>query len=127
MLFFVKYELINFRSPNQYTISIDLLSIRISIRISKQSKHKDQQAKGLRESALSCIKKYALCCTIDYWYGHSEGRGGEKSRGNYTNKGYKFRISKCYQCLLSSLHRQQSPDNRKILLDCTQINVKKPF
>ena len=33
MLFFVKYALINFRSPNQYTISIDLLSIRISIRI----------------------------------------------------------------------------------------------
>ena len=33
MLFFVKYALINFRSPNQYTISIDLLSIRISIKI----------------------------------------------------------------------------------------------
>ena len=64
---FVKYALINFRSPNQYTISIDLLTIRISIRItsiriSKQSKHRDQQAKGQRESALSCIKKYALCC-----------------------------------------------------------------
>ena len=29
MLFIVKYALINFRSPNQYTISIDLLSIRI--------------------------------------------------------------------------------------------------
>ena len=48
---FVKYALINFRSPNQYTLSIDLLSIRISIRIisiriSKQSKHGDQQAKG---------------------------------------------------------------------------------
>ena len=49
---FVKYALINFRSRNQYTISIDLLSIRISIRIiriiriSKQSKHRDQQAKG---------------------------------------------------------------------------------
>ena len=47
----VKKALINFRSPNQYTISIDLLSIRISnriisIRTSKQSKHKDQQAKG---------------------------------------------------------------------------------
>ena len=49
MLFFVKYVLLNFRSPNQYTISIDLLSIRISIRIIsiwiiKQSKHRDQQA-----------------------------------------------------------------------------------
>ena len=48
---FVKYALSNFRSPNQYTISIDLLSIRISIRIisiriSKQSKHRDEQAKG---------------------------------------------------------------------------------
>ena len=48
---FVKYSLINIRSPNQYTISIDLLSFRISIRIisiriSKQSKHRDQQAKG---------------------------------------------------------------------------------
>ena len=69
MLFFVKYALINFRSPNQYTITIDLLSIRISIRItsiriSKQSKHRDQQAKGQRESALSCIKKYALCCNV---------------------------------------------------------------
>ena len=67
MLFFVKYALINFRSSNQFTISIDLISIRISIRIisiriSKQSKHRDQQAKGYRESALSCIKKYALCC-----------------------------------------------------------------
>ena len=28
-----KYALINFRSPDQFTISIDLLSIRISIRI----------------------------------------------------------------------------------------------
>ena len=69
MLFFVNYALMNFRSPNQYTISIDLLSIRISIRIisiriNMQSKHRDQQAKGLRESALSCIKNYALCCTI---------------------------------------------------------------
>ena len=43
---FVKYALIYFRLPNQYTISIDLLSIRISIRISKQSKQRDQQAKG---------------------------------------------------------------------------------
>ena len=64
---FVKYALINFRSPNQYTISVDLLSITISIRIisiniSKQSKHRDQQAKEKRESALSCIKNYALCC-----------------------------------------------------------------
>ena len=30
---FVKYALIKFWSPNQYTINIDLLSIRISIRI----------------------------------------------------------------------------------------------
>ena len=50
-VFFVKYALINFRSPNQYTISINLLSIRISIRItsiriSKQSKHRDQEALG---------------------------------------------------------------------------------
>ena len=68
--FFVNYALINFRSHNQYTISIDLLSIRISIRvssirISKQSKHRDQQAKGSRESGLSCIKNYALCCMRD--------------------------------------------------------------
>ena len=41
-----KYALINFRSPNQYTFFIVLLSIRISIRISKQSKHRDKQAKG---------------------------------------------------------------------------------
>ena len=45
------YAVFNFRSTNQYTISIDLLSIRISIRIisiriSKQSKHRDQQGKG---------------------------------------------------------------------------------
>ena len=45
-VFFIKYALINFRSPNQYTISIDLLSIRINISISKQSKYRDQQAKG---------------------------------------------------------------------------------
>ena len=32
MLFFVKFASINFRSPYQCTISIDLLSIRISIR-----------------------------------------------------------------------------------------------
>ena len=55
MLFFVKYALITFRSSNQYTISIDILSIRSSIRIisigiSKQSKHKYQEAKGKRES-----------------------------------------------------------------------------
>ena len=64
---FVKYALINFRSPYQYTISIDLLSIKISIRIisiriGKQSKHRDQQAKGQTELALSCFKKYALFC-----------------------------------------------------------------
>ena len=52
-----------------HLISIDLLSIKIgiriiSIRISKQSKHRDQQVKGYRESSLSCIKNYALCCTI---------------------------------------------------------------
>ena len=70
-VFFVKFALINFRSPDQYTISIDLLSIRISIRIISivVSKHRDQQAKGKRESALSCIKKYALCCiTFLYLY-----------------------------------------------------------
>ena len=39
---FVKYALINFRLPKQYTISNDLLSIRTSIRISK---YIDQQAK----------------------------------------------------------------------------------
>ena len=44
MLFFLKYALINFWSPNHYTISIDLLPSRI--RISKQCKHRDQQAKG---------------------------------------------------------------------------------
>ena len=69
---FVKYALINFRSPNQCTISIDLPSIRISIRIisiriSKQSKHRNQQAKGERESALNCIKKNALCCMLHKW------------------------------------------------------------
>ena len=46
MLFFVKYASINFRSPNNYTISIDLPSIRIGIRIGKQSKHKNAQARG---------------------------------------------------------------------------------
>ena len=46
LIFFVKYTLINFRSPNQYKIRIDLLSITISIRISKQSKHRHMQAKG---------------------------------------------------------------------------------
>ena len=30
MLFFVKYALINFRSPNQYTISIDLIIRRLN-------------------------------------------------------------------------------------------------
>ena len=69
MLVFVKHEVINFWSPIEYTSSIDLLSIRtsiekINIRTSKQSKHTDdQQAKRQRESALSCVKKYALCCT----------------------------------------------------------------
>ena len=48
---FVKYASINVLSPYQYTIGIDLLSIRnsiriISIRISKENKHRDQQAKG---------------------------------------------------------------------------------
>ena len=38
----IKIALFNFRLPNQYTISIDLLSIMIS----KQTKHEDQQAKG---------------------------------------------------------------------------------
>ena len=63
VLFNVKYALINIRSHYQYTYSIDLLSIRISIRILsiRMSKHRDQQAKGQRESALSCIKNYALC------------------------------------------------------------------
>ena len=42
MLFFVKYAFINFLSPNQYTISIDLLLIRIG----KQSKQKNAQAKA---------------------------------------------------------------------------------
>ena len=48
VLFFIKYALINIRSHNQYTYSIDLLSIRISIRIISISisKHRDQQAKG---------------------------------------------------------------------------------
>ena len=59
---FVKCALFNFRSPNQETISIDVLSIRISIRISNQNMLKDQQAKGYRESVLSCFETYALCC-----------------------------------------------------------------
>ena len=59
---FVKCALFNFRSLNQETISIDVLSIRISIRISNQNMLRDQQAKGYRESALSFFENYALCC-----------------------------------------------------------------
>ena len=33
ILYSVKYELLNIRSTNQYTIGIDLLSVMISIRI----------------------------------------------------------------------------------------------
>ena len=60
----VKCALFNFLSPNQETISIDVLSIRISIRISNQNMLRDQQVKGYRESALSCFENYALCCII---------------------------------------------------------------
>ena len=59
---FVKCALFNFWSPNQETISIDVLLIRISIKVSNQNMLRDQQAKGYRESALSCFEKYALCC-----------------------------------------------------------------
>ena len=41
--FGVKYALINFRSPNQYTISIDLLSIRMDQ--NQDNQHQDKQAK----------------------------------------------------------------------------------
>ena len=63
---FVKYALTNVRFPNQYTISIDLLSIGIDKRINsiKISKHRDQQGKEKRESALINIKNYALCCYV---------------------------------------------------------------
>ena len=69
LCFFVKYALANVRLPNQYTVNIDLLSIRISIRIisiriSKQRKHRDQQGKGWKESALSCIINYTVYTII---------------------------------------------------------------
>ena len=65
---FWPYALVNFRSPNQYTISIDLLSIRISIRIisiriSNQSKHRDTantEIEGIR------IKLYQKLCLVLY-------------------------------------------------------------
>ena len=43
-VFFVKYALINFWSPNQHTISIDLLPIMIKadIGISKQRERENQ-------------------------------------------------------------------------------------
>ena len=58
MLIFLKYTLFNFWSPYHYTIRIDVLSIRISIMIisimiSKQSKHWDQQ--GMRNYAFWCM------------------------------------------------------------------------
>ena len=47
-MLFATYELITFRSPNQYTISIDLLSIRISYLHDNQNQNKQgKQAKGL--------------------------------------------------------------------------------
>lgn len=58
---FLHYFL-NTRLPNQSTFSIELILITIRIiRISQQSSDKDQQAKELRKSALSCIKN-ALSC-----------------------------------------------------------------
>ena len=71
MLLFVKYALINFRSTYQNTISIDLLSIRISIRIigiriSKQRKHRVQQAKGI---SIQLYQKECLVLYENKWTG----------------------------------------------------------
>ena len=63
---FVKYAFTNVRFSNQYAISIDLLSVGINTRINimKINKHKDQQAKEMRESALININNYTLCCYV---------------------------------------------------------------
>ena len=55
----------NFWSSNLHTISINLLSIRMYIRIviisiGKQRKHRYQQGKEKREIELNCIKKVNL-------------------------------------------------------------------
>ena len=59
MLFYVKYVLTNFREPNQYTISFDLLSKRISIRISKQSKQ-GSTSKGIKGIVIKLYQKVWL-------------------------------------------------------------------
>ena len=63
MLFFVKYAFINFRSPNQYTISIDLLSIRISIRQAYGS-----ASKGIEGIRIKLYQKVCLVLYVHIWY-----------------------------------------------------------
>lgn len=70
MPYFLKYamiasgHLISKQSGLTYFQSENSIRI-ISNRISTQSKHRNEKkTKGLWKSALSCLKKYALCCSI---------------------------------------------------------------